>query len=88
MNDIWLFENDLVEYQNSDEGKAVGRLIEYNDYDVLAKKPGVPQKKLDEALEAYWNARNDTGLHFSNKEAQQKGKESDALEAKLYAEQN
>jgi len=86
--DIWLFENDLVEYQRSDEGKRVGKLIEYNDYDELARKPGVSYEALKEAFLAYWDARNGDGLTFSDKKAQESGQASDALHAKLYAEQN
>lgn len=86
--DIWLFENDLSEYQRSDEGKRVGKLIAYNDYDELARKEGVSYEELKEAFLAYWDARNGTGLTFSDKQAQEAGKSADALEAKLYAEQN
>lgn len=87
-DDIYLFENDLVEYQKSDEGKRVGRLISYNDYDELTRKSGVSSDEFRIAMEAYWDARNGTGLTFSDKQAQEYGKSADDLHAKLYAEQN
>lgn len=87
-NDIWLFENDLAEYRASDEAKAVSALLTYNDNDYLVKKYKTSKKQLREAFERYWDARNGTGLHYSDTKAVEYGKRADELEAKLYAEQN
>ncbi|MET4003887.1 hypothetical protein ABIB48_002625 [Arthrobacter sp. UYCu511] len=63
--DIFLFDNDLSEYQHSDEGLVVGGMITYNDYDDLVRdETRATAKQLQDAFEAYWNARNDTGLHY------------------------
>lgn len=86
--DIFLFDNDLVEYQNSDEGKAVQRLLSWDDYDERCLDEGVTRAQFTETIGRYWDARNGDGLTFSDKEAQERGKESDVLEAALYAEQN
>jgi hypothetical protein len=61
--DIWLFENDLSDYKQTDEGQRVTALIDYDDYDVLRRKADTDPKDLKAAFENYWNARNDTGLH-------------------------
>lgn len=87
-NDIWLFENDLSEYQASDEGKKVSSLLDYNDEDVLVRAEGVKPEDLKTAFLEYWNARNDTGLHFSDEEKRKKGAAADQLEADLHREQN
>lgn len=87
-NDIWLFENDLAEYQVSDEGKAVFALLTYNDNDFLIKKYKTSKKKLKEAFEAYWTARNGSGLHYSDDTKLKSAKESDKAYAEAYREQN
>lgn len=86
--DIWLFENDLSEYRVSDQGMAVSMLIGYNDEDMLVRKKGVEATELYKAFQNYWNARNDTGLTYSNLQKLEKAKEIDAYEALLYREQN
>lgn len=85
---IWLFENDLAEYRSSDEGIAVNKLLDWDGYDNLCRKSGVSSKQLEEAFENYWNARNDSGLHYSNEEARLRARATDELESALYAEQD
>lgn len=86
--EIWLFENDLSEFRVSDEGNRVSMLIAYDDNDQLVRKKSVSADELRKAFANYWEARNVTGLHFSNLQRLEKAKEIDAYEALLYREQN
>lgn len=86
--DIWLFENDLSEYQQSDEGRAVWALLTYTNNDFIVPKYKTSKVQLKKTIEAYWDARNDTGLHYSDKEKRKSGQEADKLYAQLYSEQN
>lgn len=73
-----LFDFDLSEYRNSDEGLKVRKAIQ----------EGAPDEEVRQALDAYWNRRNGEGLTYSDEEARQKGKELDQYMAELYKEQN
>ena len=86
--DIWLFENDAQEYTASDEGRKVAEMLEYNDFDQLARKESVRPIELKSAFEEYWNARNGTGLHYSDQDRLERAKQNDLAEAKAYGEQN
>lgn len=97
-NNIWLFDNDLMEYQVSDEGKIITGMLTYNDNDYHIRKSKVSKKQLDEAFDNYWNARNTmidispverkTSLHFSDQKAQEEARQSDQSYADAYREQN
>ena len=86
--DIWLFENDLAEYHASDEGIKVSKMLDYNDYDVLVRADGVKPEDLKAAFLEYWDARNNTGLHFSDEEKRKRGIAADKSAAEDYREQN
>ena len=73
-----LFDFDLSEYRNSDEGQKVRKAIQ----------EGAPDEEVRQALEVYWTRRNGEGLTYSNEEARKKGKELDQYMAELYKEQN
>lgn len=97
-NDIWLFDNDLSEYQVSDEGKAVSSLLTFNDNDYHVKKYKVSKKQLKEAFEKYWDARNTmidispterkTSLHYTDNCKLQEAKDADRAYSDAYREQN
>lgn len=73
-----LFDFDLSEYRNSDEGLKVRKAIQ----------EGAPDEEVRQVLDVYWNRRNGEGLTYSDEEARQKGKELDQYIAELYKEQN
>lgn len=73
-----LFNFDLSEYRNSDEGQKVRKAIQ----------EGAPDEEVHQALDVYWNRRNGEGLTYSDEEARLKGKELDQYIAELYKEQN
>lgn len=73
-----LFNFDLSEYHNSDEGQKARKAIQ----------EGAPDEEVRQALDIYWSRRNGEGLTYSNEEARQKGKEFDRYIAELYKEQN
>ena len=63
--DIWLFENDLTAYHESDEGQAVINLLDSDDDDILRRSATATPQQLKEAFNAYWDGRNATGLHYN-----------------------
>lgn len=73
-----LFNFDLSEYRNSDEGQKVRKAIQ----------EGAPDEEVRQALDIYWNRRNGEGLTYSDEEARLKGKKLDQYIAELYKEQN
>lgn len=77
--DIFLFENDLQEYQASIEGQKVINELNKDNRDMDALKM---------ALNEYWTARNDTGLHYNSEQDKIKGIKNDNYIASLYREQN
>ena len=89
-NNIWLFDNDLMEYQVSDEGKIITGMLTYNDNDYHIRKSKISKKQLQEAFDNYWEARNysDDGLHYSNTKELKEAKQSDQSYAEAYREQN
>lgn len=89
-NNIWLFDNDLMEYQVSDEGKIIAGMLTYNDNDYHIRKSKISKKQLQEAFDNYWEARNysDDGLHYSNTKELKEAKQSDQSYAEAYREQN
>lgn len=76
--EIMLFDFDLSEYRNSDEGQKVRKAL----------REGAPDEEVRQALEVYWTHRNGEGLTYSCEEARKKGKELDQYVAELYKEQN
>lgn len=91
-NNIWLFDNDLMEYQVSVEGKIISEMLTYNDNDYHIRKSKVSKIKLQEAFDNYWDARNadddEIGLHYSDKKDLEEAKQSDQSIADAYREQN
>lgn len=66
-NDMFLFENDYSNLiYDTDEGKAVLALLDSDEEDRTIRKESVTPKQLEDAFQAYWNARNDTEIfHIS-----------------------
>lgn len=85
--DIFLFENDLAEYKASDEGQKVFSLISRETLEPKLLET-LDHVAINKSLEDYWNARNRTGLHYSNELARSKGKECDRIDAEYYMEIN
>lgn len=80
----WLFYNDLVEYQNSIEGKKLDKAFKelkdnYNITEYL---------KLEELINDYYIKRNSNKLTYYNNEDLESGKSIDSYICDLYKEQN
>lgn len=74
--EMFLFYNDLVEYQNSIEGKKLDKAFK--------NKSG----NLTELIEDYYIKRNSGELTYYNNEDLESGKEIDKYISDLYREQN
>lgn len=96
--DISLFDDDLSEFQASDEGKVIKSLLTYNDNDCRIRKSNISSKQLRNAFDTYWENRNtdvdidETNrtnlLHYSDQKAREEGIKSDNWYAEAYREQN
>lgn len=83
-NDLFLFYNDLYEYQQSIEGGKVRKAAKL--YETI--KTEETTKNLEEALNNFWNARNGAGLKWSSKKRREHARGLDLYIAELYREQN
>lgn len=72
----WLFYNDLVEYQNSIEGKRLNKAFQENS------------SNLEELINDYYTKRNNDKLTYYNNEDLESGKSIDSYICDLYKEQN
>jgi hypothetical protein len=74
--EMFLFYNDLQEYQNSIEGKKLDKAFKENSED------------LTDLIEDYYTKRNSEKLTYYNEQDLKSGKEIDKYISDLYREQN